>query len=158
GNIVIKAADVADAAHNIALNGPLSGAGGFIKVGGGRLTLGAANPFTGAVAVNGRALHVDGSLRPGADLSVNSGAILHGDVTIGRAAVLNANAAIIPGGGAPGSALTVDSLAWNAGGALAFNLDAAANRLAVTGALTRGEAGPRNFVFGVGPGFAIGNV
>src|SRR5262249_49119827 len=75
-NIVIKAADVADAAHNITLNGPLSGAGGFTKIGGGRLTLGAANAFTGAVAVNGGALDVDGSLSAGADLSVNSGGIL----------------------------------------------------------------------------------
>src|SRR5262249_54026571 len=72
--------------------------------------------------------------------------------------VLNANGAIMPGAAAPGSALTVDSLAWNAGGALAFNLDATANRLAVTGALTKGEAGSRHFVFGTGPRLAIGNV
>jgi hypothetical protein len=41
---------------------------------------------------------------------------------------------------------------------LAFNLDATANRLAVSGALTRGEAGSRQFTFGTGSGFAIGNV
>jgi rhamnogalacturonan endolyase len=158
GNIAIKAADAADAARNITLNGPLSGSGGFIKTGGGRLTLGAANAFTGAVAVNGGALDVDGSVSAGSDLAVNSGGVLTGDGTIGRAVVLNANGAIMPGGTAPGSALTVDSLAWNAGGVLAFNLDATSNHLAVTGALTKGEAGPRHFVFGTGPGFAIGNV
>ena len=158
GNIAIKAADAGDVARNITLGGPLSGAGGFTKTGGGRLTLGAANTFTGAVAVNGGALDVDGSVGAGADLAVNSGGVLTGDGTIGRAVALNANAAIMPGGGAPGSALTVDSLAWNAGGALAFNLDATSNHLAVTGALTKGEAGPRHFVFGTGPGFAIGNV
>jgi len=158
GNIAIKAADVADVAHNIALNGPLSGAGGFTKTGGGRLTLGAANIFTGAVAVNGGALDVDGSVGAGGDLAVNSGGVLTGDGTIGRAVVLNANGAIMPGAAAPGSALTVDSLTWNAGGALAFNLDATSNHLAVAGALTKGEAGPRSFVFGAGPGFAIGNV
>jgi len=158
GNITIKAADVADAARNITLNGPLSGAGGFTKTGGGRLTLGPANAFTGAVAVNGGALDVDGSVGAGAGLSVNSGGVLTGDGAIGRAVVLNANGAIMPGGTALGSALTVDSLAWNAGGVLAFNLDATANHLAVAGALTKGESGPRHFVFGTGPGFAIGNV
>src|SRR5262249_29384887 len=148
----------ADVAHNITLNGPLSGAGGLTKIGGGRLSLGAANAFTGAVAVNGGALDVEGSLSAGADLRVNPGGGLTGDGTIGRAVGLNANGAIMPGGSAPGSALTVDSLAWNAGGALAFNLDATSNQLAVTGALTKGEAGPRNFVFGIGPSFAIGSV
>jgi len=157
GNLAIKAADVANAARNITLNGPLSGAGGFTKIGGGRLTLGAANAFTGAVAVNGGALDVDGSLSAGADLRVNSGGVLTGDGTIGRAVVLNANGAIMPGGSAPGSALTADSLAWNAGGVLAFNLDATSNRLAIAGALTKGEAGPRHFMFGIGPGFAVGN-
>jgi autotransporter-associated beta strand protein len=158
GNIAIKAADVIAGAHNIALNGPLSGAGGFTKIGGGRLVLGGANVFTGAVAVNGGALDVEGSLGAGADLGVNSGGILTGDGAIGRAVVLNANGAIIPGGSAPGSALTADSLAWNAGGVLGFSLDATANQLAIRGALIKGEAGPRNFIFSVGPGFAIGNV
>src|SRR5262249_59532502 len=152
GNIAIKAADVADAAHNITLNGPLSGAGGLTKIGGGRLTLVAANAFTGAVAVNGGALDVEGSLGAGVDLTVNSGGTLTGDGAIGRAVVLNANGAIMPGGSAPGSALTVDSLSWNAGGALACSLDATANQLAITGALTKGEAGPRRFVFGAGQG------
>jgi hypothetical protein len=64
----------------------------------------------------------------------------------------------MPGGGAPGSALTVDSLAWNPGGVMAFNLDATASQLVVAGALTRGEAGPRHFIFGTGAGFAVGNV
>src|SRR5262245_24087686 len=158
GNITIKAADTSDVARNITLNSPLSGAGGFTKTGGGRLTLVAANAFTGAVAVNGGALDVDGSVGAGADLTVNSGGVLTGDGTIGRAVILNANGAIMPGGAAPGSALTADSLAWNPGGALAFNLDATANQLAVTGALTKGEAGPRRFIFGTGPGFAVGNV
>jgi autotransporter-associated beta strand protein len=158
GNIAIKAADVADTTHNLTLNGPLSGAGGFTKTGGGRLTLGAANTFAGAVAVNGGALDVDGSVGAGVDLSVNSGGVLTGDGTIGRAVVLNTNGAIMPGAAAPGSALTVDSLAWNPGGALAFNLDSTSNHLAVTGALTKGEAGSRHFVFGTGQGFAIGNV
>jgi len=157
GNIAIKAADAADVARNITLNGPLSGAGGFTKIGAGRLTLGAANTFTGAVAVNGGALDVDGSLAAGADLTVNSGGVLTGDGSIGRAVVLNANGAIMPGGATSGSTLTAASLAWNTGGALAFDLGSAANRLVITGALTKGEAGQRRLVFATGPGFAIGN-
>src|SRR5262249_33769189 len=102
GNLAIKAADMAGAARNIALNGALSGAGGFTKTGGGRLTLGGANTFTGAVAVNGGPLDVDGSVGAGADLTVNSGGILTGDGTIGRAVVLNDNGAIMPGGATPG--------------------------------------------------------
>jgi rhamnogalacturonan endolyase len=158
GNLMTKAADVAGASHNITLNGPLSGAGSFTKTGGGRLTLGGVNTFTGAVAVNGGALDVDGSVGAGADLTINSGGVLTGDGTIGRAVVLNSNGAIMPGGAASGSALTVDSLAWNPGGMLAFNLDATANHLAVAGALAKGEAGPRHFVFGTGDRFAVGNV
>ncbi len=158
GNIAIKAADVAGVPHNVTLAGALSGAGGFTKIGGGRLTLGAANAFTGAVAVNGGALDVDGSIGAGPDLAVNSGGVLTGDGTISRAVVLNANGAIMPGGATPGSTLTVDSLAWNTGGALAFNLDATSNHLAVTGALTKGDAGPRLFIFNAGSGLAAGNV
>src|SRR5262245_60270163 len=158
GNITIKAADTACATRNIALNGPLSGAGGFTKTVGGRLTLGGANAFTGAVAVSGGALDVNGSVGAGVDLTVNSGGVLTGAGTIGRAVVLNPNGAVMPGGAAPGSSLTIDSLAWNPGGVLAFNLDSTSNRLAVTGALTKGEAGPRHFIFGIGPSFAVGNV
>src|SRR5215470_17657279 len=157
GNIAIKAADLADVARNITLSGALSGAGGFTKTGAGRLTLGAANTFTGAVAVNGGALDVDGSLGAGADLAVNSGGVLTGDGTIGRAVVLNDNGAILPGGAIPGSVLTAGSLTWNPGGVLAFNLDATANQLAVTGALTKGDAAPRHIMFAGGPGLAVGN-
>jgi rhamnogalacturonan endolyase len=52
GNITLKAADAADAAHNITLNGVLSGAGGFTKTGAGTLTLGAANTYSGTATVS----------------------------------------------------------------------------------------------------------
>ena len=157
GNIVIKAADTADAAHRITLNGSISGGGGFTKTGGGRLALGAANTFSGAVAVNGGTLDVDGSVAAGGDVSVNFGGTLAGDGTIGRAVALNPGGAVQPGGSAPGSALTAASLTWNAGGTMAFTLDGSANQLALTGAFTKGTAGPHHFVFTSGPGLAIGN-
>ena len=157
GNIAIKAADAADVPRNIMLNGPISGAGGFTKTGGGRLTLGAENTFAGAVSVSGGVLEVDGALGGGADLSINSGAILTGDGMIGRSVILNDNGAILPGGASPGSVLTAGSLTWKPGGMLAFNLDETANRLAITGALTKGEPETRHFFFSTGPGFAIGS-
>ena len=157
GNIMFKAADVADVGHSITLTGLLSGAGGFSKTGGGRLVLGAANTFTGAVAVNGGALDVDGSLAAGADVTINSGGTLTGDGTVGRAIVLNSSGTVRPGGATPGSTLSAASLTWNPGGAIGFDLGASANQLALTGALTKGDAGQRQFVFTSGPGFAIGN-
>ena len=156
GAIAIKAADIASNAHNIALSGPLSGPGGFTKIGGGRLILTPANAFTGAVAVNGGALDVDGSLGRGRRSLGQLRRHSHRR-WIDRPHGRPERNAILPGGAASGSALTVDSLAWNAGGILAFNLDATANQLAITGAI-KGETGPRNFIFSVGPGFAIGNV
>jgi autotransporter-associated beta strand protein len=157
GNIVFKAADAADVARDISFTGVLSGAGGFTKTGGGRLVLGAANTFGGAVAVNGGTLDVDGSVSAGADVSVNSGGTLAGDGTIGRSVVLNSGGRVAPGSATVGSVLTGSAVTWNAGGTLAFDLGAATNQLAVTGAFTKGGTGSRQFVFTGGPGLANGN-
>ena len=155
-NIVIKAADVANVPHDIALGGPLGGEGGFTKTGGGRLTLGGANTFTGAVAVNGGALEIDGSLAAGADLTVNAGGMLTGDGPLTRAIILNPGGVVRPGGAASDSSLTASSLTWNAGAVLAFNLEAGEHRLALKGALTKGGAGPHRFTFKADPDLAAG--
>jgi autotransporter-associated beta strand protein len=146
GNIVIKAADAANVARDIALGGALTGAGGFTKTGGGRLRLGASNTFSGALAINGGVLEVSGSLEPGADVAVNSG-ILMGDGSIRRAIGLNSGGTLVPGSVAPGSLLRADSVTWNAGGAMAFKLGSTSNQLEVKGSLTKGAAGPRRLVF-----------
>jgi autotransporter-associated beta strand protein len=52
GNINFKAADEASGAHDITLNGVLSGDGGLTKIGGGILLLGGANVYTGNTVVN----------------------------------------------------------------------------------------------------------
>ncbi len=158
GNIMLNAADLAGAPYNITLAGPIAGLGGFTKAGSGRLTLGGTNSFSGAVAVNLGLLEVDGSLAEGANLTVNSGAALTGGGTISRSVALNSGGLIRPGNAAPGSALSVASLNWNAGGVIAFELGASANRLDLTGALSKGGTGPHHFVFTGGPGLAPGNI
>src|SRR5690606_12943114 len=90
GHINVRAADAAGAGFDIALGGPLAGAGGFVKSGAGRLVLAGANTFTGAVAVNAGDLAVQGSIGPGADIAVNNGGVLSGSGTVARAVVLNA--------------------------------------------------------------------
>ena len=49
--VTIKAADASNVGKNISLSGVLSGANGFIKAGGGSLTLSNANIYTGATTV-----------------------------------------------------------------------------------------------------------
>ena len=157
GNITFKAADSAGAPRNITFNGVLSGPGGFTKTGSGRLVLGAANTFTGAVAVNEGTLDVDGSLLPSAALlSVNSGGTLTGDGTIGRGLMLNAGGTVRPGSTTPGSALTASWMMWNAGGKLAFELGTTTNQLAIPGWFAT-TGGQREFVFTSGPGLTAGN-
>lgn len=51
GGVTIKAADAADVAHDITLNGVLSGTGALTKAGAGKLILGGANTFTGSTLV-----------------------------------------------------------------------------------------------------------
>jgi autotransporter-associated beta strand protein len=157
GAVAFKAADASNAPRDITLGGGIGGAGGFTKVGAGRLILSGANMFTGAVAVQGGALEIDGSLAVGADVSVNAGGVLTGDGAINRAIILNPGGALAPGGADSASSLTANSLAWNADAALVFDLDAGSNQLALNGSLTKGGAGPHRFVFRAGPGVAAGN-
>ncbi|MEX1116176.1 MAG: autotransporter-associated beta strand repeat-containing protein [Akkermansiaceae bacterium] len=62
GNATIKAADVTDTSFNINLNGQLSGSGAnLIKTGGGTLTLGTSNSYSGATTISAGSLALDGS-------------------------------------------------------------------------------------------------
>lgn len=138
-NSFLRAGTALGAAHDFTLSGVLSGTGGFAKTGAGSLTLSAANTFTGAVAVNAGVLNITGSLASGS-LAVNNGGTLAGTGTISRAVTLNSGGTLAPAGSAAGT-LTASSLTWNAGGRLAINVGAATDRLALTGALTKGGSG-----------------
>ena len=146
GNIAIKAADATDAPFDVTLAGVLSGAGGFTKTGGGTLLLSAVNTFGGPVSVSGGTLHVDGSVSGAGAFSIDSGGTLAGGGAVNRALTLNSGGTVRPGNASPASVLTGSSLTWNGGGSLAFDL-ATGNQLALTGALTKGDAGAYTVAF-----------
>jgi fibronectin-binding autotransporter adhesin len=70
GTETFKTADVGGAAHNITYNGVLSGVGGLNVTGGGILTLGAANSYSGSTLISG------GTLALGASGSITSAQIM----------------------------------------------------------------------------------
>jgi rhamnogalacturonan endolyase len=156
GNISVKASDTADTPRNITLNGTISGPGSLTKIGPGRLSLAAANTFSGAVAVNSGVLDVDGSIGAGGVLSINNGGTLTGDGSVNRAIVLDTGGTLQPGSSTPDSTLTASSMTWNGNGSIAYTLDAASNHLALSGSLSKGGVGAFNFAFTPGAGLAAG--
>ncbi len=83
GGTTIQTADGLGAAHNITLNGVLSGTGVLNETGSGTLTLGGANTYTGATTVSAGTLLVNGSTAAGSAVTVASGATLGGSGTVG---------------------------------------------------------------------------
>jgi rhamnogalacturonan endolyase len=156
GNLNFRAADAAGSPFNITLGGALSGSGGFTKTGGGTLTLAGTNTYTGATSVQQGTLRVDGSIAAGGAFNVNGGGVLSGSGALNRAITLGSGGSVAPGGTSPLATLSGGSLTWNGGGKLAFDLDAASDRLALGGALTKGGAGTYEFAFNAGAGLVPG--
>ncbi|HEX8685449.1 MAG TPA: HYR domain-containing protein, partial [Pyrinomonadaceae bacterium] len=147
-NVIIKAADAANLPQGITLSGVLSGTGGFTKTGAGVLTLAGANTYTGATTVNAGTLRVNGSVAAGGAFTVNTGATLSGSGAVSRAVTLNSGAVVSPEGATPVAALGASSLNWGGGAEMDFDLAAAgSDRLALSGALTKGVAGSFEFAF-----------
>lgn len=158
-NFTISAADAANAPHTITLNGVLSGAGGFHKAGAGRLILGGANTFTGPVSIDAGALEIAGSIAAGDTFSINSGGVLTGSGNTQRSVTLNTGGSVSPGGSTAGATLTAASLSWNGGGKVDLDLNGSTvDRIALSGALTKGSAGSYQFVFHPTAEPAIGSV
>lgn len=126
-------------AADTVVNGVISGGGGLIKNGTGKLTLTNTNTYTGATTVNAGTLSVTGSNATSAT-TVNTGATLAGTGTVG--AVTAAGGTVSPGNNI--GILSGSSANFSAGGILRIGIQGFAtpgvsfDRLNLTGALTAG--------------------
>ncbi|MGC2781478.1 MAG: autotransporter domain-containing protein, partial [Bradyrhizobium sp.] len=95
--------------------GTIGGSGLLSQIGAGTLTLTGASTYTGATNVQSGTLIVDGSIAASSLTSVNGGATLSGQGTVGALKVL-AGGVFAPGSGTAGSSMTVTgSLALQSG-------------------------------------------
>lgn len=126
------------------INAPLTGSGGLAKADLGTLVLGGASDYTGATAVAGGTLVVNGSIARSA-VSVQNGAVLGGDGTVGSTIV--ATGATV----APGTSLGTLSVAGNyaqaSGAVYQAQVDPTSNasdRIAVSGTATLADGAVLN--------------
>jgi autotransporter-associated beta strand protein len=143
-SVTIKAANEANDPFDIALNGPISGAGGIVKTGGGSLTLGGANTlFTGSIQVNAGTLLINGSTAPESaiSLSLSTATTLGGTGTVGAPINVPAGATLAPGTTSTIGTLKTADLSFASGAVYDVDIDAnTADQLAVTGDLNLGGA------------------
>ena len=120
--------------NNVSFAGSIGngGAGGFTKVGSGRLTLAAGGSYAGATTVAGGELRVNGPLSS-PSVSVAANTLLSGTGTLSGAVTLDNAATLAPGNGGVGS-LTLGSLTTSGGSSLIweFNTSPANDRVVVT--------------------------
>lgn len=136
--------------NDTTISSVLSGTGAFTKSGAGALNLTGTNTYTGTTTVNAGTLRVNGSLAAGSAVTVASGGTLGGAGSVGGSVTIATGGAIAPGNSL-GTLAVGGSVTWNGSAtAMPFELGASntADKLAITGALTKAGSGPYRFDFG----------
>ncbi len=148
-----RALTVGAASGSGSFGGALKFALSLTKTGSGTQTLSGSSTATGALTVSGGVLNVTGSVATFSGVVVQSGATLAGPGTAPLTA-LESGAAVAPGDAAVaasiGTLAVSGTLTWNGGAAARFHLSTADNtsdRIALSGALTKGSAGAYRFDF-----------
>ena len=120
-SFIFQSADLLGAAHNIALNGTLSGTGNLVKTGGGTLTLSGTNTYTGTTTIGDGLLLVTNMARSATGagaITVQSGGTLGGNGIVASAVTVNSGGALAPGN--PLGILTVSNSLMLAVGSTTF--------------------------------------
>ena len=98
--------------NSTTVSAAISGSGTINQLGSGTTTLSASSSYTGATAVSGGQLVVDGSIN-NSTVTVNNGGTLAGSGSVGGI-VLNLGSTINPGN-SPGTQSVAGNVVWNAG-------------------------------------------
>jgi fibronectin-binding autotransporter adhesin len=137
--------------HDPALGGTPDG--GLTKTGNGKLTLSAANTYTGVTTVNAGTLLVTGGLAAASAVTVNAGGTLGGSGSVGGSVLANTGGTLAPGT-SPGI-LTVGNTTF-AGGTLSLEINSATvgsgyDQLNVTGTVSLTSNSPLTLALGYDP-------
>jgi autotransporter-associated beta strand protein len=142
-SFTFKAADVSGVAHNIFLNGTLSGTGNLVKTGSGTLTLSGTNTYAGTTTVSGGILVVTNTASSSTGtntVTVAGGGTLGGTGVISGAVTVSSGGMLAPGN--PLGTLTVSNNLTLAGGSTTFmqvqHSPLANDAVKVTGTLAEG--------------------
>ncbi len=154
--VTVQAANATGSAREILLGGEISGPGGLLKTGTGRLILAGENSFVGPLFAHDGELVVNGEIAAGAGVEILDHARLSGAGSIARAVALQPGGTISPGAGSSGSLLSLDSLEWHAGGVLEFTLGDGARQLEVNGELSKTGSGTHAIVIDGADGLEAG--
>lgn len=152
GSVTNDAALVFNRSNDISVANAISGTGSLTQLGGGKLTLGGTNTYTGATAVSNGTLEISDSGSIISNVTVASGATLGGTGT--AADTVAVSGSIAPGTSGIGT-LSTGAVTWNAGNPWKFDLSTTNNSsdlLAITGAFGKGTGSGFSFDFmGISP-------